>query len=99
MAAIRCRTFFYWSKRIFLGKTVKQTVKRALVGSALLALNVFAAAPGAIATPITVLGTADIWAWNGIAPPDDQTGSPIVSIAPVLAISNLSGIGSVMITA
>jgi hypothetical protein len=78
---------------------VKLAIKNAVLGSAFCVLGAFAWATAANASPITVLGTADIWAWNGIAPPDDQVGVPTVSIAPVLAISNLSGVGSVTIAA
>jgi hypothetical protein len=78
---------------------VKSTIKNAVLGSAFLVLGAFAWATAANASPITVLGTADIWAWNGIAPPDDQSGVPTVSIAPALAISNLAGITSVTIAA
>ena len=78
---------------------MKSTIKNAVLSGAFLVVGVFASASAANATPITVLGTADIWAWNGIAPPDDQSGVPTVSIAPALAISNLAGITSVTIAA
>jgi len=51
---------------------------------------------GAAEASIVVPGTADIWAWNGTPPPDDIVTPPAnVSIAPVLAIADLSGIGSI----
>jgi hypothetical protein len=73
-------------------------IKNALLGGALLALGIVASASATNAA-IIVPGTSDIWAWNGIAPPDDQMGSPTVDISPVLALSGLAGIHSVTITA
>jgi hypothetical protein len=70
---------------------------RVLFGSALVALGAIASVSSANATVI-VPGTADIWAWNGIASPRDQLWSPTVSISPTLAIASLTGIQSVTIS-
>ena len=76
-------------------------LKSAVKNWALLGTVLVLSALGSSAANATVIvpGTADIWACNGVASPNDQLGSPTVDISPVLALSNLTGIASVTIFA
>ncbi len=78
---------------------LQSRMKSILCASVLAAAGIGVSASSASAALI-VPGTADIWAWNGIAPWVDAKGtSTVADILPVLAISDLSGIFSVTITA
>ena len=74
---------------------MKSKISSILFGSVLAAgLALSASAANA---SIIVPGTADIWSWNGTSSPNDQSGSPTVSISPTLALGSLAGIQSVTI--